>query len=267
MAMPRRLTAWLAVLLASLLTGCASPEGADARSGWTTESDEAPASRRARLRLDLAAAYYQQAQDAVALDEVKLALAHDPGYAAAWNLRGLIYLRQKEWVLARESFERALAWAPGDADVAHNLGWLLCQQPQPQWAESERWFMQSLTQARSEPAAKTWTALGLCQQRAGRLEAAGASLAKALALNPGQPRALWPLAQVLYGQGQWQASWDTLMQLHAQEKASAESLWLAVRAARKLDNAAWVRQAGQQLRQEFGRSPQAQSLDKGWFDE
>jgi type IV pilus assembly protein PilF len=267
MRMPRRPISLLTGLLATLLAACAVPQAPAPRTDWTTESDESLAHRRARLRLELAAAYYQQNQDAVALDEVKQALAHDAGHAAAWNLRGLIYLRQQEWALAGESFERALALAPSDADAAHNLGWLRCQQPQPKWAEAEQWFGQSLAQARAEPAAKTWTALGLCQQRAGRLEDARASLAKALALAPGQPRTLWPLAQVLYSQAQWQPSWEALAQLHAIEKPSAESLWLAVRVARKLDNAPWARQAEQQLRQQFGRSPQAQALDKGWFDE
>ena len=257
------------VCSAMLLAGCAQPvaKSSDARGDWATESDESPARKRARLRLELATAYYQQGQDAVALDEVKQALAHDPAQAAAWNLRGLVYLRQADWALARESFERAVSLAPQDADLAHNLGWLLCQQPQPRMAEAEAQFRQALTYARTGQAAKTWVALGLCQMRDARPPQSEASLRQALQLEPAQPRALWPLAQVLAGQGRWDLARDTLLQLHAIEKPSAESLWLAVRAARKLDNAQLLREASQQLRQEFGRSRQAQALDKGWFDE
>lgn len=265
MGMPR-LTPW-SLLLAALVQACASPEVPTARSDWVTESDESPARKRARLRLELATAYYQQGQDAVALDEVKQALTHDAGLAAGWNLRGLIYLRQQAWGLAQDSFERGLVLAPGDADLAHNLGWLLCQQSEPRPAEAERWLQRALVQARPDQSARTWSALALCQQRAGRPQEALASLAQSLAIAPGQPQVLWLLAQAQHAQALWPEAWDTLAQLHARQKPSAQSLWLAVRVARKLDNAEFARQAAQQLRQEFGRSPQAQALDKGWFDE
>lgn len=38
-----------------------------------------------------------------------------------YNLRGLTYMRLGETDLARESFRRALALAPRDPDIAHNL--------------------------------------------------------------------------------------------------------------------------------------------------
>lgn len=265
----RSIHRWLAVGAALFLAACAQPavnsSGPD--TGSVTEADESPARKRARLRLELATAYYQQGQDSVALDEVTKALAHEPSSAVAWNLRGLVYLRQSEWQLARESFERSVSLAPRDADLAHNFGWLLCQQPQPRLAEAEAQFKRALTHATRAQAGKTWVALALCQQRSSRFDEAESSLRQALQLEPGQPRALWPLAQLLAAQGRWALAQDALEQLHASEKASAESLWLAIRAARKLDNAQLLRDASQQLRQEFGRSRQAQALDKGWFDE
>lgn len=253
----------------TLLAGCAQPGATPAGSpkDWATDSSESPARKRARLRLELATAYYQQGQDAVALEEVRQALAHDPASASAWNLRGLIYLGQSEWTPARESFERAVALAPHDADLAHNFGWMLCQQPQLRMAEAEAQFRGALAHASTVQAAKTWVALGLCQQRAARLDEAEASLRQALQIDPSQPRALWPLVQLLASQGRWEPAQEALLQLHAIEKPSADSLWLAIRIARKLDNAQLFRDAAVQLRQEFGRSRQAQALDKGWFDE
>lgn len=259
-----------ALALAPLLAGCVQPAGPPApgvRSDWTTESDESPAGRRARLRLELASAYYAQGQDAVALDEVKRALAHAPGSAAAWNLRGLIYLRLAQWTLSQDSFEQALALAPQDPDVAHNFGWMLCQQAPVRLAQAEPLLRRALAQPGYAQPGKTWTALGLCQQRAGQPAQAEASLRQALALEPGSARAGWPLAQVLYAQGRWREAGDMVALVHAQAPATAESLWLGVRAAHKLDNQRWFSQWAQQLRQEFGRSREAQALDKGWFDE
>ena len=65
-------------------------------------------------------------------------LAADPRYAAAHNLRGLIYLRLNQPALAQTSFEQALRLAPQDADVLHNLGWLHCQQAR--YPEAQRHF-------------------------------------------------------------------------------------------------------------------------------
>lgn len=251
-------------LLGAWLAGCAVVPGELRPSEPARAVEEAPAHKRARLRLELATAYYQQGQDAVALEELRQSLAHRSDLAAAWNLQGLVLMRQGQWVPARESLERGLSLAPQDADLAHNLGWLLCQQPEPRLEQAEQLFQRALAMAGS---ARTWTALGLCQQRADQLERAQASLERALAWAPDQALALWPLAQVLYRQGRWQQAWDTLAQLHARQAASAESLWLAIRAAHKLDNGELAREATVQLRQQHGRSPQAQALDKGWFDE
>ena len=46
-----------------------------------------------RLRIELAVGYFEQGQTTVALDEIKQALATDPTFADAYNLRGLIYMR------------------------------------------------------------------------------------------------------------------------------------------------------------------------------
>lgn len=255
---------WLALLLGA----CASPTSPAtfARAEPLDGAVESPARKRARIRLELAMVYHQQGQDGVALEEVRQALSHDPQWAPAWTLRGLIHLRQADWRQAQHSLERAVALAPGDADAAHNLGWMLCQHPEVRWAEAEPLLQRSLSLPGAQPA-KTWTALGLCQQRAGRWVQAERSLRQALALEPGSVRANWPLAQVLAAQDRWREAFEVLDRLHAGQGASAESLWLAVRAARKLDNAQAFGQAAQQLRQEFGQSRQAQALDKGWFDE
>ncbi len=261
-------TLLLALAVVSGLGGCAAPvPPADpARSPRAEPSDASPARQRAQLRLELALAYHQQGQHAVALEETRQALIHDPRWAPAWSLQGLIHLHQGHWPQAQDSLERALALEPRDADAAHNLGWMWCQHPQPRWAQAESLFKRSLALPGAQPA-KTWVALGLCQQRAGRLPQAEASLRQALVVEPGSARATWPLSQVLYAQGRWPESAQALAELHARQGASAESLWLAVRLARKLDNAQAFRQAAQQLRQEFGQSQQAQALDKGWFDE
>ena len=87
-----------------------------------TASDEPEAQQRARARMELASAYFGQNQMTTALDQVKLAIAADPNYGEAFNLRGLIYANLGDQALAEESFKRALQLNPRDADTMHNYG-------------------------------------------------------------------------------------------------------------------------------------------------
>jgi tetratricopeptide (TPR) repeat protein len=99
-----------------------------ARNDIVTESDEPDGRRRARLRLELASGYFEQGQTNVASDEIKQSLVTDPTFGDAYNLRGLVYMRLNDMAMAEDSFRRALALNPRDADAAHNYGWLMCQQ-------------------------------------------------------------------------------------------------------------------------------------------
>jgi type IV pilus assembly protein PilF len=114
------------------ISGCASKMPVHAvnggRSEPVTDSDEPEARKRARPRLELAIAYFEQGQTTFALDELKQSIATDPTYAEGYNLRGLIYMRLNDYGLAEESFRRALTLNPRDSNVMHNLGWLMCQQ-------------------------------------------------------------------------------------------------------------------------------------------
>jgi type IV pilus assembly protein PilF len=228
---------WAIVLICTALAGCAAPQPRDGRfSDAVTESDRSGVMRRADLRLALARAYLEQGQPMVALDEVKQALALDPESAAGWGLRGVAYTRLGDAARAEASFERALALAPNDADAAHNLGWLLCQAMPARaagQARAQALFRQALAQPGHAQAGRTWLALALCQDRAGQAAQALQSLEQA--------------AQ------------------HAAD--SPQTLWQAVKLARKLDNEVLLRQLGVQLRERFGRSPQAVAFDRGAWDD
>src|SRR6185436_17742789 len=100
-AMKRVVMGLAGTAIAAALAGCAGGLGgqrqacADAAStdskDRVTASDESEGSKRARVRMELAAAYYGRGQLTTALDEVKMAIASDLTNAAAFNLRGLIY--------------------------------------------------------------------------------------------------------------------------------------------------------------------------------
>ena len=201
---PRRIAAGLglaAVLLAGTgLSGCATaPGGARLEGDPVTESDETPERRRARIRLELAAGYFEEGRTEIALDEIKQALANDPQYAPAYNLRGLVYLRLSEPRQAEESFRRALALDPRDGDTLHNLGWLQCQQGRHE--EAGQAFQRALASVGYTGQAKTLMAQGLCQARAGRPLEAERSLSRAYELDAANPVTGYNLARLLFERG------------------------------------------------------------------
>ncbi len=260
----------LCALLA--LTACAQGlHDAHAGSGLgpladvATESDETAQRRRARLRLELGAAYLQDGQPQVALDEVKQAIAIDPGYGLAFNLRGLAYLRLNNSALAADSFERAVALDPRDANAAHNLALLRCHQAR--FEDADRFFAQAASNADYAAQARNWIAQAMCHASAGRPMQAEASLVRALELDTSEPTARYHLARLLFERGQAQAARPHMLKLNSSAALSAPSLWLGIRIERQLNNGDGMRALAGQLRAEFAQSRELSAYDRGAFDE
>jgi type IV pilus assembly protein PilF len=254
-------------MVATLLSGCAGGPGARpaGRTDIVTESDEPDLRRRARLRLELAAGYFEQGQTNVALDEIKQSLATDPSYVDAYNLRALVYMRLNNVPLAEESFRSALVLNPGDADVAHNYGWLLCQQAR--YPESFKMFAQASSIPTYNGKAKTLMTQGVCQVRAGQRAEAEKSLMQAYELDAGNPVIGYNLASLLYERNDLTRAQFYIRRLNNSDLANAETLWLGIKTERKMNNRETANQLGEQLKKRFAQSPQAAAYDKGAFNE
>ena len=256
---------WAAVLLA----GCAGQQGMSGpssnRNDIVTESDEPDHRRRARLRLELATGYFEQGQPNVALDEIKQSLVTDPTFVDAYNLRGLVYMRLNDIPLAEDSFRRALALNPRDADVAHNYGWLLCQQAR--YEDSFKSFALATANPTYGGRAKTLMTQGVCQVRAGQRAEAEQSLMQSYELDAGNPVTGYNLATLLYERGDLTRAQFYIRRLNNSELANAETLWLGIKTERKLNNREAVLQLADQLKKRFAQSPQAAAYEKGAFNE
>ena len=251
------------------LSGCANPQSAGGsavtRSDVLTESDEPDVRRRARLRLELAAGYFEQGQTNVALDEIKQSLVTDPTFVDAHNLRGLVYMRLNNIPLAEDSFRRALALNPRDADVAHNYGWLLCQQAR--YDESFKMFAQAAGNPVYLGKAKTMMTQGVCQVRAGQKAEAEKSLMQAYELDAGNPVTGYNLASLLFERNELSRAQFYIRRLNNSDLANAETLWLGIKTERKMNNRETALQLGDQLKKRFAQSPQAALYDRGAFNE
>jgi tetratricopeptide (TPR) repeat protein len=78
-----------------------------------------------RQHVALGTAALREGRYAVAAEELKKALAADPGDAAAWANLGLALEKQGDRAAAEESYGKAIALDPGNARAQYNLGTLL----------------------------------------------------------------------------------------------------------------------------------------------
>lgn len=262
-----------ALLAVLALTGCAKAphaahhraDGVAALADVATESDESPQRRRARLRLELGAAYLQEGQPQVALDEVKQAINIDPGYADAFNLRGLAYLRLNNPSLAAVSFERALLLNPRDANAAHNLGVLRCQQAR--FDDATQHFEQALLNAEYARQPRNFVAQALCHASADKPLLAETMLQRALSLDADEPAATYHLARLHFERGDARAAQRHVLKLNSSAASNAASLWLGIRIERLLNNQDAMHVLAEQLRARFGQSRELNAYDRGAFNE
>jgi type IV pilus assembly protein PilF len=257
----------LSGLVLSVLSGCASrvTAGDTQLVEPLTESDEPQSRRRARLRLELASAYFSNGQSLVALDEIKQALLAEPEYAAAYVLRGLVYMQLDQYTMAEESFLRALQVQPQEQDALHNLGWLLCQQGRN--AEAVQRFGQVLALPTYSGQAKTWRVNGICQMRMALYAEAEASLQRSYAMDASHPVTAYHLALLQHRRGDDAGAQLTIRGLNNSEQANAETLWLGIRIERRLQNSTAVEQLALQLGRRYAPSAQWSLYQRGAFDE
>ena len=256
----------LALLTACAQTGGDRSEGAAPGRDRLTESDETPVSRRARVRLELASAYFGRGQLTTALDEVKLAISADPKLVGAFNLKGLIYSGLGDDALAEESFKHALQLDPRDADTLQNFGWHLCQRKR--YAEADGQFERALQIPFYANVQRTLVTQGACQARNGELEKAEATLIKGYEIDIGDPIAGYNLADVLYRRGQYERSRFYLRRINNNpELTNPQTLWLGARIEKKLGNTSGTQLLGRQLSDRFPKSAESMAFEKGQFDE
>lgn len=259
-----------AVLLAAFwLAGCtttvttsSAPVSENSTAVTVQAPDESDLHRRANARLQLAVAYFSDAQYKTALEEVKRALDAEPKMAEAYNVRGLIYAAMGENAKAEESYKRALELKPQDADTMHNYGWYLCMQKR--YAEAQAQFIDALAQPQYRGIARTTLAQGVCEARAGQLVEAERTLGRAFALEPGNPTVAINLAEVLFQRGEYERARFYIRRVNAQpQNVSAQSLWLAARIEARSGNPGLANEFGQQLVSRFPKSTEAADFQLG----
>jgi type IV pilus assembly protein PilF len=229
-------------------------------------TDPVDVERRARVRLELASAYFARGQTDTALDEVKRSIAAKPDLADAYNLLGLIYASMNEDSLAEQNFAQALKINPRDGATLHNQGWFLCQRNR--FAEAQAQFTAALAIPQYREVARTQLARGVCYGRNQQWPEAEAALMRAYELEPANPSTGLNLADVLVRRGEFERARFYIGRVNdTPGNVNAQTLWLAARIERKLGQESNLRVLGDRLRQGFPQSPEAALFERGRFDD
>jgi type IV pilus assembly protein PilF len=247
------------------LAACASPGGGELK----TASDQTASEKRASIRIQLAVGYYQDGKYEIALDEVKQAIAVEPGNAEAYGLRALIYTAMGQLQLADENYQQALRLKPGNPDLANNYGSFLCQSLNKP-AQAMPYFDIALRNPAYQTPVSALLNAGVCSIRNRQFDVAERYLQGALRYNPDLQATNTGLARIYYERRDYQRAGFFIKRLIETAKLDAlpaDALWLAMRVQRKLGNRHLDASLAAQLRRRFPGSPEYLAFERGAFDE
>ena len=264
-AMRLLLAAFLLVGLAACATNGGDSAGSivDAQSVVPKAENDSDERRRARIRLELAAGYYQQRNYSVALDELRQALTIDPDYAAAYGMLGLVYMELKETSLADQSFRKALTLMPANSELNNNYGWFLCRNGRQ--AESLPYFEKAAGDPLYQTPARPLYNAGICMRQANDDDRALAYLHRAFQVDPSNAVTLYNLADIYLVRKDAARAHFYSQRLLKAYQPTAQVLWQALRIARMRGDSVEFESIASQLRRGFPTSQEANLLAQEKF--
>ena len=252
-------------LIAILLAGCVTTQGAGKPSPQPIAQQAAAGSRaRAKVHTDLGLAYLEDRRPGQALGEARIALRLDSIYPLAHNLLGLVYSDLRENGPAEEAFRTALSLAPADPDVANSYAGFLCKTKREK--ESLDYFKIAYMNPLFVAPSQAMTEASRCAEVSGDLKAAEDLLVRALGYDPADPRVLFPYAQLAYRLGRYNEARLRLADAHRRSEPNAQSAWLGLRIARRLNDRAEEPRYSSLMRQRFQDSPEYDLFLQGRFE-
>lgn len=252
---------FLVVVWLSLLSGCAQSPATGSASAPEVSTD---VNQGARIHTELAALYYARGQHAIALGELRIALAEDGRYAPAYNMLGLVHTELQEFREAEASFRRSLDLAPSYSEGHNNFGYFLCQRGRHD--EGLAHYEAALKNPLYATPEIALANAASCAVAKGDPAKAEGYLQRALARAPNQPIALLAGAELAYLRGRMIEARNALIKLAENSNLDASALWLGVRIERKLGNQAEEASFAAQLRRRFPDAPQTRLLMNGIYE-
>ncbi len=244
------LRAALLLVVVSLLAGCITTGKVNP---MTTQKgrDEA---RRAYVQLGIG--YLQEGQTERAKVPLRSALELDSSDPDANAALALVFQSEGESELAETHFRKAISKSDGDARILNNYGSFLYEQKR--YKDAYAMFQKAAGDPLYPERSRVFENIGLTALALGNRAEAEENLAKALRLNPDQPRALLELAEISYDTQQYvpaRGYYERFTQLSEQ---NARSLLLGMRLAKIFDDKDKAASFALQLRRLYPGTPEYQ---------
>jgi type IV pilus assembly protein PilF len=226
---------------------------------------EGDAKKRAAVRLQLAANYYQSGQVEIAIETAHRAIDLDPQSAGAHALLGLMLMDVGQVVQADASFQRALALDRNNPDLNNNYGWFLCQTGHER--DSIAYFERAIGDRLYSSPARALQNAGICMLRIHDDAAGERYLLRALQFDATSPVAKFQLAQMYLHQRRFDRCDFYFELLSRSVEPNAETLWLGARIAHAKNDEVTERSFNEQLQTRFPDSAQSDAMHHGRYDE
>jgi type IV pilus assembly protein PilF len=239
------------------LSGCQLAETRqDAAENSSIAGVRAP--RPSDVYVELAVAYLQQGQTAVALSKIQQALDADRDNADAHNVAALVQQRLGDSAQAEAEFKAALSLAPGHFYAHNAYGVFLCGQKR--YAEADEQFQAATQNPLNTVPWVARTNAGICLEEQG--DAAGAERAyrEALQANPRFAPALLRMARATLAGSDYQSARGYVQRYLSAAEPTAEILLIGVQAERGLGDKETAKKFEKLLRARFPDSPEVQRL-------
>lgn len=255
-----------AVVVALLLAACSSTGGNPTNQqnlqtqNYEPKQETAAEARehldaRIMARLKLASEYYSRNQTGAALRELMSAQDISTDSAPLQNMLGVVNMDLRRYDEAEKAFQRALKIERNDPDIHNNYGWYLCVSGQH--AKGQEWLQKAWSNPLYGTPEKALYNAGRCARMANDQVRAVEFFAKALQVSPNSTAIMYELANMQFDQGNYAKVLEVIDRIHAVEKASPQSLWLALRTEHRLGHPAEVESYGSQLQRKFPNSAEA----------
>jgi type IV pilus assembly protein PilF len=217
--------------------------------------------KQAATNVQLAIEFMKLNKMAESRDTIERAMKEDPGSADVQLTAGIIYERLNNLKAATKAYSTAARLGKNDPNVQNTYAGFLCRTGKA--AAGEKLFIEvSQNGVYTTPEVALVNA-GVCVSSIGDLVDAERYFNRALAVRPNMPEAMVQLGNVALDRGDAAQAVEVVQRYLAVNQATAEILWLGVRAERKLGDNTSAAAFARRIQAEFPDSQQAQTMRSG----
>lgn len=212
----------------------------------------------AAYNVQLGIAYLHQGDVALAKDKLDRALAEAPGSADVHSARAMLFDRMHDPEKADAEFRTSLRLAPHDPQVVNNYAVYLCQNGRTE--EGVRRFEEAAHNALYRTPEAAYTNAGVCLRAAKRDEEARADFGRALQIRPNFAEAVYQLTELQFQHGELAPARAGIDAFIGSYEATADLLLLGVRVARAQGDKIGAQHYARRLQMDFPGTDQARAL-------